>query len=175
MDTPITPENELEAPEEQELLEPQESANDLERERDEYKEGWMRAKADFTNYKRTEAERINTAITMGMKSIVEDLLLVLDSFGLALQALKDNPVGEQGMRMIQGQLHDVLKRYGVELIKPEELIGKEFDPAVAEAIGFKNDSVHAEGTIDSVMQDGYRMNGKVLRPTRVYLAGPKTS
>ncbi len=173
MDTPITPENEL--PMGEVVQELPEAQSELERERDEYKEGWMRAKADFTNYKRTEGERINTAITMGMKSLSEDLLLILDSFDLALATLKDNPAGEQGMRMIQGQLRDVLKRYGVEPIKAEELIGKEFDPNVAEAIGFMPTSQHPEGTVDSVIQNGYRIAGKVLRPARVYLAGGQQS
>lgn len=173
METPIiNPEEELSAAPVPEELEA-DARPDAERERDEYKDGWMRAKADLANHKRQEAERVTRAVAAGMSGIAEDLLLVLDSFGLALATLKDDAAGAQGMRMIQSQLLDVIKPYGIERIAPAELVGKEFDPALAEAIGFKP-SEHPEGHVDSVVQDGYRMRETILRPARVYLAAAPT-
>lgn len=166
--TPINPEEELPAGEHLEQLETDERT-DAERERDEYKDGWMRAKADLINHKKQEMERVSRAVSAGMTSMVEDLLLVLDSFGIAIAASAGTPA-EQGMQMIRGQFLDVLKRYGVEPIPQADLVGKEFDPAVAEAIGFVPASSHPDGTVDSVVQDGYRMQGTVVRPARVNLA-----
>jgi len=141
----------------------------LEAERDEYREGWQRAKADLVNHKRLEAERVTRALASGMRGIAEDLLLVLDSYAIALTTLEAGSPGEQGMRMIRSQLLDVLKRYGIEPIPDADLVGQPFDPALAEAIGFQEASDHSPGSVHAVVQSGYRMNGDILRPARVYL------
>lgn len=170
---PINPEDELPAAEPLQELEPG-TLTDAERERDEYKEGWMRAKADLINHKRQESERVSHALRMGMQGMVSDILLVLDSFAIAIATLGDDKAGEQGMRMIRSQLLEVLKRYGVEPIAEGELLGKDFDPALAEAIGTQP-SEQPEGTVLAVVQEGYRMNGQILRPARVYVAAPAQS
>lgn len=169
MEEPII--NENEHPESVSATPPDDSApSALETERDEYRDGWQRAKADLANFKRLETERIASAIGHGMRSLSEDLLLVLDSFGLALATIEKGSAGEQGMSMIRSQLLEILKRYGVEPIAAGELVGQDYDPALAEAIGTMPTPDHADGTVVSVAQEGYRMNGKVLRPARVYLA-----
>lgn len=168
---PITPDNELPvAPDAQEL---EELRTGLERERDEYKDGWMRAKADLINHKSQEAERVSAAIATGLQALVADVLLVLDSFDVALAAIKDETAA-QGLRMIRSQLLDVLKRYGVVQVPAAELVGKEFDPAVAEAIGTQPSS-QPEGTVVTVVQEGYRMGDKVLRAARVLVSAPTQS
>lgn len=168
MEEPImTPEDELPHTQEDQS----DTRSDIERERDEYKEGWMRAKADFQNYKRTEGERIGNAIAHGLGGIIEDLLRVLDSFQLAKATLEPGSAADQGIDMIRSQFLDVLKRYGVEPIAQADLIGSDFDPATSEAIGTMDKEGAAEGSVVSVAQDGYRINGKVFRPARVYLAG----
>lgn len=175
--TPINPEDELPAAaplEELETAQPEDQRSDAERERDEYKDGWMRAKADFANYKRTEADRIASAIAHGLGGMIEDLLRVMDSFSLARTTLEAGSAAEKGLDMIRAQFLDILKRYGVEPIDPQELLGKDFDPAVAEAIGTVPSPDHAEGTVTSVAQEGYRVNGKVFRPARVYVAAAPT-
>lgn len=170
MDMPINPDEELPQGEAPELLDDEDASSPLEKERDEYRDGWQRAKADLVNYKRQETDRVNAAIGHGLRSMAEDLLLILDSFGLALSALEPGSPGEQGTRMIRSQLLETLRRYGVEQIPPADLIGKEFDPAVAEAIGTMPSPGQEDGTVAAVAQDGYRMNGRTLRPARVRLA-----
>lgn len=172
MTTPINPADELPAAEPLEELEA--APSETERERDEYKEGWMRAKADLINHKRLEQERVSSALRMGMQGMVSDILLVLDSFSLAIATLAGDAAGEQGMRMIRSQLLEVLKRYGVEPIPQEELAGKDFDPVTSEAIGTQPSDL-PEGSVVSVVQEGYRMNGTVLRPARVYVSAPTQS
>lgn len=167
MDTTLDPDTELPAGDEpaSELEDGTHAA--LARERDEFRDGWMRAKADFTNYKRLEAERVTSAITLGLADLLGDLLRVADSFTLALGALEAGSPAEQGVRLIQSQLEDVLRQHGVERIAIQP--GAAFDPAVAEAMGTVP-SGEAEGTVASVLQAGYRFGGRVLRPARVYLA-----
>lgn len=154
---------------EQESVTPE--VNPVEKERDEYRDGWQRAKADLINYKRQEAERVTHAISVGMSSLIEDMLLVLDSFTLARTTLEPGSPAEQGMAMIRSQLLEVLKRYGLEPIPAAELTDKPFDPATSEAIGTMPAEGREEGIVLSIAQDGYRMHGKVLRPARVYVSG----
>lgn len=172
MDTPLNPAEELVAPEPQEEL-GSDARTDAERERDEYKEGWMRAKADFANYKRTESDRIASAIAHGLGGMIEELLRVMDSFQLARATLEQGSAAEQGVDMIRAQFLDVLKRYGVEPIAADEVLHKDFDPGLAEAIGAQP-SAEPEGTVVSIAQEGYRVNGKVFRPARVYVAAPQS-
>src|SRR3989344_2592711 len=88
----------------------------LEVARDEYLNGWKRAKADFINYKKEEGKRLEEAIVYGTTDLIKDLLSVLDSFDLAQNSLRDDPVGQKGVMMIRSQLEAVLKKRGVERI-----------------------------------------------------------
>jgi molecular chaperone GrpE len=140
------------------------------KERDEYLNGWQRARADFANYKKDEVERLTKGVRYATEDIVLDLLRVLDSFDLGLAALEKDGKTEKGMHMIRAQLEDSLKRRGLERIPIT--IGDPFDPAVAEAVG----EMVAElppGSIAEEIEPGYRLLGKVVRPARVRLAkGP---
>lgn len=169
MDTPLTPEHELPTVETPQELD---TRSEIERERDEYKDGWMRAKADFQNYKRMEVDRVSSAITQGLGGLMEDLLRVLDSFQLALTTLEVGTPAEQGVRLIQAQLEDTLKQRGLEILAIQE--GDAYDPAFAESIGVVP-SAYPEGFVAQIVQKGYRWNGRVLRPARVQLAAPEQS
>lgn len=139
----------------------------LRKERDEYLDGWQRARADFANYKRTEAERMGEAMKYATEDVVSDLVRVLDSFDLGLAALEKDGKAEKGMYMIRAQLEDALKRRGLERVPIK--IGDPFDPAIAESIG----EVVAElppGSVAEEIEPGYRLFGKVIRPVRVRLA-----
>lgn len=137
------------------------------KERDEYLQGWQRARADFANYKKQEVDRLAEALRYSAEEIVLDLVRVLDSFDLGLAALEKDGKAEKGMYMIRAQLEDALKRRGLEriVLRP----GDPFDPAVAESIG----EMVAElppGSIAEEIEPGYRLLGKVVRPARVRLA-----
>lgn len=137
------------------------------KEKDEYLEGWKRAKADFANYKKSEKERMEEAVMFANKSIIKDLLAVIDSFELSLSVLeKKNPV-EKGVRMIKNQLEDALRRYGLEKIKVSP--GDRFDTSFCEALG-EIESGHPENTIAEEIESGYRLHNKVIRPARVNIS-----
>ena len=64
-----------------------------EKERDEYRAGWQRAKADFINYKQEETKHLQDAVRYGNEDIIKDMISVLDNFDLGLRALeKSGPV-----------------------------------------------------------------------------------
>lgn len=147
----------------QENTSSQEDVSQVEKERDDYLEGWKRAKADFVNYKKKEEERVNHLVKFSNEQIIKDILQVLDSFDLALETLKDEAV-KKGIFLIRTQLEDALKKHGLEKVMISD--GQQFDPSVHEAIA----SIPSEkppGTIVDEVERGYMLYGKLIRPARV--------
>ncbi len=141
----------------------QEDVSQVEKERDEYLEGWKRAKADFLNYKKKEEERVSHMVKFSNEQIIKDMLHVLDSFDLALETLKDEAI-KKGVFLIRTQLEDALKKHGLEKVMISE--GQEFDPSVHEAIA-SIPSQKPPGAIVDEVERGYMLHGKLIRPARV--------
>ncbi len=141
----------------------QEDVSQIRKERDEYLEGWKRAKADFLNYKKKEEQRVSQMIQFSNEQIIKDMLHVLDSFDLALETLKDEAV-KKGVFLIRSQFEDVLKKHGLEKVMISE--GQEFDPSVHEAIA-SIPSQKPPGIIVDEVERGYMLHGKLIRPARV--------
>lgn len=139
------------------------------RERDEYLDGWKRAKADLINYKKDETKRFESIVKFGQTSLILELISVLDSFDLALisDEIKQDKKSEKGMLLIRQQLLDILRRSGLEEIKINQ--DNKFDPNFHEAIG-EVQSDKSSGTIVEQIEKGYLLNNKVIRPARVKLS-----
>lgn len=136
----------------------------------EYLSGWQRTKADFINYKNDEAKRLEDMARFMTKSLVMDVLGVLDSFDLACQQIEGKQGNEQelkGVLLIRSQLLDVLKKRGVDIISVHA--GDTFNPELHEALG-EIESNFSEGTIVEEFQKGYTLQGKIIRPSRVRLS-----
>lgn len=132
--------------------------------RDEYLDGWKRAKADLINYKKEEAQRIEQFIKFSNEQILQELVSVLDSFDLGMAALKDNDEALAGVRLIKNQFEDLLKRYGLEHI--EVKVGDEFNPSCHEAVG-EEESEKPPNVVVKEVGRGYTLHDKVIRPARV--------
>jgi len=135
-------------------------------ERDEYLDGWKRAKADLINYKKEELKRLEEVVKFANEAMIGDLIVVLDSFELALATLdrKDSHV-EKGMYMIRAKLEDVMERRGLEKIEVE--VGQEFDPNYHEAVDVVDGGKEKSNTIAEEVGTGYKLHGKVIRASRV--------
>ena len=127
-------------------------------------EKYMRLAADFQNYKRrTENERKDIA-AFANERIVKELLNVIDSFERALETAKcEDESFRNGVELIYKQLITTLAGFGVEVIPTEG----EFDPNFHNAV--MSEAVEGEeaGKILMVMQKGYTLNGRVVRPSMV--------
>lgn len=138
---------------------------------EELRDRYLRAAADFDNFrKRAEKEKENI-ICYANEKLIGDLLPILDNLERALSADREGTSVEsilEGVHMISGQLHSVLKACGLE---PVQSVGSEFDPQVHEAVGVLPSENHEEGTVVSEFQKGYRLKGKVLRHSMVHVAG----
>jgi molecular chaperone GrpE len=139
------------------------------KEREEYLEGWKRAKADLINYKKDEAKRFEAVIKFSNEALVRDLVNVLDSFDLALVSLEAqaDPKTQKGLYLIRAQLEDILKQNGLERIIIS--VGQPFDPALQEAVA-EVESDKPSGTVIEEVERGYLLNGKLIRPARVKVA-----
>lgn len=145
--------------------------SEVTKERDEYLNGWRRAQADFANYKKEENKRFEELAAFAVSDIVRDLLPVLDSFDLGLATMEKDSPAHKGMSMIKSQLHDILKRRGVEKMVVAK--GDAFDPGVHEAMMEVEAPPGEEGLSGKILEElapGYVVKGRVIRAAKVKLA-----
>lgn len=127
-------------------------------------EKYMRLMADFQNYKRrTEKEKADV-YTYANEKIMTDLLQVLDNFERALANECQDKKYAEGMELIFKQLSDVLTKSGLEEIEAK---GKEFDPNFHHAVLTDDNDEFESGQVTEVLQKGYKLNNKVIRPAMV--------
>jgi molecular chaperone GrpE len=131
---------------------------------------YMRLAADFQNYKkRTEKERFER-YTEGKKDFASDLLAVLDNFDRAISkeaAEKTDPQFFEGMEMVLKQFQDVLAKNSVKEI---EALGAEFDPNMHHAVIMEPSKDFGSGKVSDVLQKGYALGEKIIRPAMVKVA-----
>jgi molecular chaperone GrpE len=142
---------------------------DLQRERDDYKDRWLRKGAEFDNYrKRVERERREQA-DQAVVDILLELLVVVDDFDRALtvDAGEGGAAYRKGVELIHGKLHDLLRKQGVT---PMEVLGADFDPNVHMAVVHEESPDHREGEVIGELQKGYMLNDRLLRPAMVKVA-----
>ena len=137
------------------------------RERDEYLSLAQRTQADFENYRKRAAKETAGAEQRGMAKLARELLPALDNLALALEADASGDEFVAGIRLVNAELQGALERLGIEAYSPQ---GERFDPNVHEAMARQAVDGAEPGTIVEVYQQGYRMNGTVLRPARVVVA-----
>jgi molecular chaperone GrpE len=130
----------------------------------------QRVKADFDNYRKRAARDQEALVARAGERIVKELLPVLDDLERALEAAESHEEAklEEGVKLVHRQLEQLLEREG---LAPVATDGK-FDPHVHEAL-LTQPSASEEGSVIEVLQKGYRLGDRVLRPARVVVAGPK--
>jgi molecular chaperone GrpE len=135
-------------------------------EREEYLALAQRTQADFENYRKRMARETAVAESRGIAKVVKEILPAVDNLELALQAAGDDEVAE-GFRLVRNEFLAALARLGIEPFSPE---GQPFDPSEHEAMSQQPVEGVETGTVASVYQQGYRIDGTVLRPARVVVA-----
>ena len=142
---------------------------DLQRERDDYQDRWMRKAAEFENYrKRVERERREQA-DQKVVDLLQDLLLVVDDFDRALTVECGGGADsyKKGVELIHAKLHDLLRKSGVT---PIEALGADFDPNVHQAVTHESSPEHREGEVIGELRRGYLIGDRLLRPAMVKVA-----
>ncbi|KIL37696.1 molecular chaperone GrpE [Cohnella kolymensis] len=143
---------------------------ELQREAEENHNRYLRAQADFDNFRRRTMKEKEELAQYASLKLVGQLLPVLDNFQRALHTGEgaDSASFTKGIEMIYRQLSQVLEDEG---LKPMEPVGQPFDPELHQAIMQVETDEYEEGIVVEVVQPGYRMKDKIIRPAMVKVSG----
>jgi molecular chaperone GrpE len=140
---------------------------EVEKERDEHLDDLKRVAAEFENYRKRVARDQASLAARAHERLVKELLPVLDDVEGALEAASEHQEGkvEEGVRLVQRELQEALGKEGLLEIETNG----NFDPHVHEAL-LSQPSEQDDGAILEVLQKGYRLGDRVLRPARVVVS-----
>lgn len=133
---------------------------------EEYLAGWKRAKADLLNYKKSEGERMKRVVEVSVKEFVLDLLPVVDSLERASENISDELKKKEevkGLLQIKDSLLSLLEKRSIDRVN---VLGKEFDPRLAEAVEVVSIDAEDDKVVE-VITNGYKMGDKIIRPAQV--------
>lgn len=133
----------------------------------EFKDGWQRAVADFQNYKRRVDAESKDTYSNALGNIVKRYLTILDDLERALAHRPADLPWADGIELIYRKLQTILENEGVKRIEAE---GQPFDPNFHEAIGQEPADGVESGTVIGVVQQGYMIGERVIRPALVRVA-----
>lgn len=145
---------------------------ELEKECAEWKDKYLRCIAEFENYRRRSNEEKADWIKMATQRFALEVCEVADNFERALNQVSEDKKDDsfvKGMMMIAEQLKKVMEKEGITKI---DALGKPFDPAIHDALAHIP-SEYDENTIAAVIQNGYMLYDKLLRPVRVAVSSGK--
>lgn len=148
----------------------------LTRERDDFKDKWLRAMAEYQNFQRRSIQNEQEAKRQGVTGVLNSLVPVLDSFEMALSASAPDAASSatlEGMKAVHQMLLAALGQHGIVLIKPQP--GDDFDPsrhaALMQQPGTTADGEPVEsGKVSAVLQVGYALGDRAIRSAKVAVA-----
>ncbi|MBU1424198.1 MAG: nucleotide exchange factor GrpE [Gammaproteobacteria bacterium] len=149
---------------------PEQMLQEAERKAQEHYDAWMYAKAEGENIRRRAAEDVSKAQKFAVERFSNEMLAVKDSLEAGLAVQTENIESfKSGMELTLKQLSSVFEKFNIKEINP---IGEKLDPHKHQAIGVL-DSDQEANTVVSVMQKGYSLNDRILRPALVMVAKAK--
>jgi len=143
---------------------------EAEQARDEYLTWAKQARADFENYQKRNQRDLATERRFAQSPLAGDLLPALDNLDRAItsaQQAGDKGALAQGVAMVQNQLLDALRRHGVTRM---DALDKPFDPNLHQAVMQQPSTEHPPQTVLQVLEQGYLLHDRVLRPARVIVS-----
>ena len=132
---------------------------------------FLRARAEFDNLRKRAARDLENAHKFGLERFMNELLPVKDSIELGLNAADDAVVDAQklreGLELTLKLFETASEKFGLEEVNPE---GQSFDPEYQQAMSMQEVAGVESGTVVTVVQKGYVLNGRLLRPAMVIVA-----
>ncbi len=154
-------------PQKNELEELRKQVEALQKEKDELFAKLQRVSADYINFQKRIPKQIADTVAYEKEKLIKSVLPILDNFELTLQnaeAMGNIEDFVKGVRIIYDHLLDILKSHNVEQICA---LGEKFDPAQHEAMTHRAEPEKENGVVLEEYQKGYKLNGRVFRPSRV--------
>ncbi len=136
----------------------------------EHQDGLLRVRAEMDNLRKRSERDVQNAHKYAVERFAQDLLPVIDSLELGLNAAEsatDAGSLKEGMTMTLNMFTDALGKHGLEIIHPE---GEKFSPELHQAMTMQESDEVEAGTVLAVMQKGYSLNERLIRPAMVIVA-----
>lgn len=133
----------------------------------EYRDTLLRLQAEFENYRKRMVREQTQFLERAVERFVLELLPIIDNLERAIVAADEKHDLAQlssGVSMVHSQIVDLFAKEGIEIIDP---IGKRFDPTEQHAVLSVEDAEHDDDTVLEVLQKGYSLKGKIVRPAMV--------
>jgi len=130
-------------------------------------ENWdtvLRMKADLENQRRRNEKQVEDAHKYAVKKFIEELLPVADSMEMGLAAEGDVEQIKEGVALTKKVFDTAMGKFGLEAVEP---LGDKFDPELHQAMAMQPSEEYEEGHVSAVMQKGYTLNGRLVRPAMV--------
>ena len=130
-------------------------------------ENWdtvLRMKADMENQRRRNEKQVEDAHKFAVKKFVEELLPVADSLEMGMAAEGDIEKIREGMGLTMNVFNKALEKFSVEAVDP---LGEKFNPDLHQAMAMQPSDEYEDGHVSAVMQKGYTLNGRIVRPAMV--------
>ena len=147
--------------------------SELDKEREQAKTNMdlaLRAQAEMENLRKRTTRDVENAHKYALEKFVNELLPIVDSLELGMSAAEgkdDNRELLEGMQLTLKMFLSALEKFGVKQIAPE---GEKFNPEQHEAVSMQEVEGKDPGTVVTVMQKGYELNGRLVRPAMVMVA-----
>lgn len=154
----------------EDAADPVDSPVELQEQNDRLRDQLLRSQAELENFRRRSNREAGEALRFQSLPVVRDLLPALDNLERAIQAAEQTgDVGKllEGIRMVSQQLTDILKGHAA---RPIEAEGQAFDPNLHEALSQVPTSEHPPMTVIQVVESGYVMHDRVVRPAKVIVS-----
>ena len=151
----------------EELNEVQQLQADLEKAQAKADENWdtvLRMKADLDNQRRRSDKQVEDAHKFAAQKFIEELLPVADSMEMGLAAEGDVDQIKEGVALTKKVFDNSLEKFGVEAVEP---LGDKFNPELHQAMAMQPSEEYEEGSVSAVMQKGYTLKGRLIRPAMV--------
>jgi len=139
----------------------------LEKEKDDFKNKWLRSKADYQNLEKQSIQRVSQEILKNKLNLLLEFITIYEDFIRAQDSLSKNNVDTSGIEIIRKNMEKILSENN---IVPIVAIGKPFDPQIHEAISMVEDDSVDEGTIIQEVAKGYYAEEAILKPSKVIVS-----
>ena len=142
---------------------------------EQHKDSALRAKAEADNIRRRAEREVSNASKFALERFAKDVLAVVDSLEKALETPVEDDAQKamhEGISLTHKLFLDTLKRFHIEQVSP---LGESFDPALHEAMVMQESEEHEPNSVMMVVQNGYQLNGRLIRPARVIVAKGKAA
>jgi molecular chaperone GrpE len=137
------------------------------------KDAALRAKAEADNIRRRAEREVSNASKFALERFAKEILAVVDSLEKALETPAEDEAQKamhEGISLTHKLFLDTLKKFNIEQVSP---LGESFDPALHEAMVMQESDEHEPNSVMMVVQTGYQLNGRLIRPARVVVAKGK--